>query len=143
MSDRVSRLAELRKKRDFGAGKGPGGASGNIKDEDRSPTKAANGNDLKDVGNGSKEDTSKGSTIGEDSSVVAPRSAPSTPDQAVITQDHAEPRKDEKNETDFDKITYNSDLKRDISSLLAQAQAGTERALNEIIWKSYLQKQAD
>lgn len=39
--------------------------------------------------------------------------------------------------------TYNSDLKNDLSSLLKKAKNGTDRAFNEVIWRTYLDNQPE
>lgn len=145
MSDRVSRLAELRRKRDSRVSKGSGGAISSASVVDNTHVGAKDGNDLDNGAADIVKDTEMESTIDSKAGFEAKDiDNPNTVEavETVIAQDTNElPRKS--NETGPQNITYNSDLKKDIFPLLLKAQEGTERALNEIIWKAYLQNQAD
>lgn len=137
MSDRVSRLAELRKKRDQKVVESLDDVKpvivekkvGHEQDKDVNKT---------DEEVSQKQDNLVASLPNEDTVLVATEPV-SQSFEVKSPVDTSVSIDDKPNE----ELTYNSDLKRDISDLLNMAQAGTERAMNEILWKRYLESQAD
>lgn len=137
MSDRVSRLAELRKKRDQKVLESLDDVKPVIVEK-----KVGHEQD-KDVDKTDEEVFQKQENVvaslpNEDTVLVATESI-SQSFEVKSPVDTSASIDDKPNE----ELTYNSDLKRDISDLLNRAQAGTERAMNEILWKRYLESQAD
>lgn len=141
MSSRVSRLAELRRQRDSNPNSNPSDAVGVQKANSDSPASKVSEQEAissalpkttpaVNVPVNVLENVSIGKPV-EDLSVLLGSSLAENPQLASEEQ------------TREMKVTYNSDLKKDLSHLLNRARIDTDRVLYEIKWQSYQEDQAD
>lgn len=126
MSDRVSRLAKLRRKRDAGTAHSLGGTSASLPS-----THGECGNSSNQSQRAVADETSPGVEIETDLPIEDKQTEEESSVKSEGAKEQAQP------------LTYNSDLKKDLAMLLNKATAETERSLNEIMWKAYVDDQAD
>lgn len=119
MTDRISRLAKLRQKRDAGTAHSLGGTSASLPSTHREC-----GNSSNQSQRAVADKTSSGVEIETDLAIEDKQSEEESSVKSEGAEEQAQP------------LTYNSDLKKDLSMLLNKATAETERSLNEIMWKT-------
>lgn len=146
MSERISRLAELRRKRDLASSNSHEVAMQNSSESTNLPATSEPIASKKEKDESSDLPKSEekfeksnenikavivgdaNETLSKTPSSVGPSIEINGGETTALERGHA---------------AYNRDLKNDISSLLSKAKLDTEMALNEIIWRSYRETQAD
>lgn len=144
MSDRVARLAEIRRKRkaqeqDQNNGEileKHGAENGTSK---MTTEEAIFGHVTKSDGDKKEEDTiGKDHDETNDEEILKEKiqlsgNEPHVLDETAVVEEPSP----EKTEVSVENLTYNSDLKRDLAPYLKRAQIDTERALNTILQEKY------
>lgn len=148
MSDRIARLAELRRKRDSASSNTPDVAVQNVSGSSGQPTsittqQTAAKKDHKELIELQNPLEENSESIGASEKQIVNDASATSLDQSPVVgiSGHIKGSELAENEQEF--AAYNRDLKHDLSSLLNKAKSDTERAINEIMWRSYRDKQAD
>lgn len=147
MSDRIARLAELRRKRDSASAKSPEVPTHSVTEL---PNQLAAGEHSATIENEKNKShdvpiilkVQSESTEASEAQFVDDDEAPSNDKSSSESSSVGEHGADT-TENGYEFAAYNRDLKKDMSLLLNKAKLDTDKAINEILWQLYREKQAD
>lgn len=144
MSDRVARLAEIRRKRKAQEQEQNNGEILEVHDAENGTPKTTREEAVFGHLTKSDGDKKEGDTNGKDQDEINDEEVsevkiqisgnePQQLNETAVVVEHPP----EKTEVSVENLTYNSDLKRDLAPYLKRAQIDTERALNTILQEKY------